>query len=197
MQRKTKLLIILSTASLAIFMVWLIAQRPGIYEPARYLNQAEQDSLMNRLVAYIGVKPKHADYLNRHDMVHRPFYRKQAERFSFHKLLESTDGRIFFYVIRPARHPVYEKRAIGGWFIPDEANQILDVEETFATFAMKEQELKDHSDILFELLLKGEALSNATHPLLIEWPDNRCRYDRARHEWRYDVAGESDTEAGK
>jgi hypothetical protein len=172
-------------------MVWLIAQRPGIYEPSRYFNQAEQDSLTVRLVTYIGVKPKHADYLNRHDIEYRPFYRKQAESFSFHKLLKSTDGRIFFYVIRPARHPIYEKRAIGGWIIADNTLNIIDVEEVFATFAMEEGKLKYHSANLFLQLIKEETLTNTTVPQLIEWPDNRCRYDKTRHEWRYDLMEET------
>lgn len=186
--KKTKnILIGLLAFMLAISLVYLTIQKPGLYEPERYFSQAKQDSLMVGLVTYIGTKPKNTDYLSRHDPAYTSFYQRQSKDFLFYRLFDSGNGKYFFYVLRPARHPLYEKRAIGGWFLVDNTWNILDVEEVFATFAMEDSELKHHSESLFRQLITEEIISGNTHPLLVEWPDDRCRYDKLRHEWRYDV----------
>lgn len=177
----TIIILCLTGALLALFL-----PRTDQHNPSRHFSQDEQDSLMVKLVVYMGIKPRHTDYQTRLDPIHLPFYREQAAGFHFHKL-SRKECTHYFYIIRPARHPIFNKRAVGGRFVADEQLRLTGMEELFVTYAMEEKKLQEISDDFFAAMLAGKSPTKQSHPKYVEWPDDRCRYDREKKEWRYDV----------
>ncbi len=157
------------------------------YVVEHYIPAEKYDTLLVDMVTYMGVKPRHADYLTRHEPQHRGFYIKQAANYFIHAYYISDDGYHYYYMIRPARHPQYEHRAIGGKMKLDEEWRILEFEETFAIKPMTENSLKEIAVVLFPLLIQNKLHEGHDIWKWIEWPDDRCRYDKQKNEWRYDV----------
>ena len=157
------------------------------YKADNYYPNEFIDSLMVDIVTFMGGKPRSADYLTRHDEIHRPHFVEQSRDFHIDRLFIDDDGTHYYYIIRPARHPLGNQRAVGGKFMLDENDKINVFEETFVTQVMDEKELKELGASLFEKLISGDEHLFLNNRQIIEWPDDRCLYDREKNEWRYDV----------
>ena len=158
------------------------------YSPENYYSADVIDSLMVDIVTYIGKKPKNADHITKYDPEYRNFYTEMSRDFNMRKLFIAEDGTHYFYIIRPARHPLGNRRAIGGRFLLDEYFQIRDFEEIFVTRVSDEENLNATGIQLFnELVRYGDTGSYLFNREIIEWPDDRCKYDNEKKEWRYDV----------
>ncbi len=156
-----------------------------------YFDQKRQDSLLVNIVTYIGKKPRLADYQTRHNAEHRNFYTQQAKQFRFQYYYVSADNVHYYYLIRPARSTRGNLRGAGGKFKMRGHLEIYDLEELFITPVLDEEELVTKGEALFrEMVGSGNINKYINYKNYIEWPDERLKYDRARNEWRYDVADE-------
>ena len=174
--------------SIALVMVLSEACSKKVpHDPVSYYSQEFIDSLMIDIVTYIGRKPKAADYLTRHDKIYRSFYIEQSRDFYINMLFINDQGIHYYYIIRPARHPLGNRRAVGGKFSLDENQKLKEIEEVFVTQVIDEDKLKEIGAELFEKLISGEEHKFLHNREIIEWPDDRCLYDREKNEWRYDV----------
>lgn len=172
--------------SIAIFIFQVFSGAPR-FSIDRYIHTALQDTLLVNVVTYMGQKPPFADNVTRHDPIHRHFYIKQAEYYSFYKYFVDNENRHFFYIIRPAHHALGNTRAVGGWMKINENADINVFYEVFVTRVMESDSLKSLADELFEKLINNNFhLLDNTHPA-IEWPDGRLLYHPDKREWRYDV----------
>lgn len=158
------------------------------YSPNAYFPQEIIDSLMVDMVTYIGKMPRSADHITRHDSKHREYYREMSREYQLHKLYVNEDGAHYYYMFRPARHPLGNRRGVGGMFYLDENNELQDFGEIFVTTVANEEDLAVFAEKLFmELVQSGNVDKYLSDRNMIEWPDDRCLYDFEKKEWRYDV----------
>lgn len=188
---KNKNLTLVMVVAIAIVAV-LVSLNPfssgNKFDINRYVEKNLQDTLLANVVTYMGVKPRYADFDTRHEEQYRKFYVEQSKSYSFFKYFVDRDDRHYFYVIRPARHALGNRRAIGGWMTVDEKMNIQEYHEVFVTLVMEEDTLKKIAPDLFAMLINSNIQDlNHTHKR-IEWPDDRLKYDPVKKEWRYDVS---------
>jgi hypothetical protein len=157
------------------------------YHVDRYVSAQDQDMLLTNIVTYMGVKPRNTNYETRLDPVYRKFYAEQAKEYRFFRYFIDDSGTHYFYIIRPARHALGNRRAIGGTFKLGENLELLNYEEKFVTQVLDENFLEDIADDLFIAMINDNLDKHLENRILIEWPDSRLRYDKEKKEWRYDV----------
>ncbi len=157
------------------------------YTVEQYVPAGKLDTLLVDMVTYMGAKPRYANYMTRHEPQYRSFYFDQAANFNINQYFVCENGYHYYYMIRPARHHRHKHRAIGGRMKLDDNWQIIDFEEVFATKPMTLDSLKILASTLFPTLIQQSINAKPDHMQWIEWPDDRCRYDKQKNEWRYDV----------
>jgi len=155
------------------------------YNPQNYLTGTAKDSLTVEMVTFLGRRPYGVAREDRHNPAHIPHFKQLATGFRLVYYYPANDGRIYYYMLRPARtHQGAVLRGVGGWFIADELNNITSFKEVFNTPVLQEEELKAIGLKLFESMVEtGNIDSFLDNPAYIEWPDNRTRYDQEINEW--------------
>ena len=146
-----------------------------------------QDTLLVNVVTYMGPKHRYADNLTRHQSHFRKYYIEMARDYTFHKYFIDQNDIHYFYVIRPARHPIGNRRAVGGKMKLDKDMNIFDYEEIFVTHVLDEDTLKKYASGFFDSMIEGNYQELNHSNKFIEWPDDRLQYDFVKKEWRYDV----------
>ncbi len=178
----------LSLLSASLIIIASCRGESGIYNPDSFYTASEKDSLMVKIVTYIGKKPRLADYKTRHNPEHLNFYTQQSKLYSLIYYHISDDSTHYYYIIRPARSARGNTRGVGGRFRINDDLKYYDFEEMFNTPILYEQELMEIGKTLFrEMLGSGNIDFYLDNKGYIEWPDERLRYDKTRNEWRYDV----------
>lgn len=163
----------------------LTANGMSKYLPENYFDNDEIDSLLIDIATYVGVKPKTATALTRFEHQHRNYYRNYASEFKLVYYHIDYLGDHYFYLLRPGRGKHGNMRGVGGR-MRIEQNQITAFEEIFNTFVYDEKTLINKGKIIFpHLVMEGNVDQFASHPDLIEWPDDRLAYDKSTFEWRY------------
>lgn len=160
------------------------------YHVDRYVPANDQDTLLTNIVTYMGVKPRNTNYETRLDPVYRSFFVEQAKEYRFFRYYIDETGNHYFYIIRPARHALGNRRAIGGTYKLDDDLKLLNYEELFVTQVLDEDLLEDIADDLFPAMIGNDLGEYLNNRLIIEWPDDRLQYDKEKKEWRYDVTTE-------
>jgi hypothetical protein len=186
-----KNLILITVLAIAVVATILVLNPSGAkinYDINRFVDKQLQDTLLANVVTYMGVKPRYTDFESRHEEQYRKFYVEQSKGYSFYKYFVDQDDRHYFYVIRPARHALGNRRAIGGWMKIDEKMNIVDYYEVFVTHVMEEDTLKKIAPELFGMLINNNIQDLNHKHKRIEWPDERLKYDPVKKEWRYDVS---------
>jgi hypothetical protein len=179
---------IISTLTIIISLTILGCKQEEGYSIDKYFSQQQQDSLLINLVTYIGKKPKFADWQTRHEPQHNEYYRNHSKSFKFVFYLVTPDSTHYYYIIRPARSTTGNTRGVGGKFRLGKNLQLIDFEEVFNTPILPEQELFEVGQTLFiEMINTGNIDRYINNRNLIEWPDDRLKYDKEKKEWRYDV----------
>ncbi len=160
------------------------------YHVDRYVPAKDQDTLLTNIVTYMGVKPRNTNYETRLDPAYRSFYVKQAKEYRFFRYYIDETGHHYFYIIRPARHALGNRRAIGGTYNLDEDLKLLNYEERFVTQVLDENFLEDIAADLFIAMINNDLNDYLANRMIIEWPDSRLSFDKEKKEWRYDVTTE-------
>lgn len=158
-----------------------------LYDPENYFTRQEGDSLIIDLAAYIGVKPTEATSQTRFDARFRSYYSDYAKQFRMLFLHKTGQGWHYYYLLRPARDLQGNRRGVGGKFQMTDG-QITAFEEIFNTPAGDEETLEEIGKVLFlELVEKGNVDAYLDNKQFIQWPDERLKYHKELHEWRYEV----------
>ncbi len=150
-----------------------------------FFSQQDADSLLVDMVSYIGRKPPFATSMSRFDAEYRSYYINYAKEFDLVFHHASPEGVHYYYLIRPARSTLGNRRGVGGTFRFDEGG-ISQFEELFNTPVSDEETLKRIGKELFnEMIEKGHVEAYAKKKEYIEWPDDRLKYNKEAFEWRY------------
>ena len=151
-------------------------------------DNALRDSVLLQLMPYLAELPKYANYQNRFESQFHPYYKKVMPIFfQWNKLYKAEDG-YYYYLLYKKSNSLYEKKiALGGRFKLDAHNRVTDFEDIFNTPKMKLDELDTKSATLFDTMIKtnggvGEYALNAEY---IEFPDQRCYFDKKLKYWRF------------
>jgi len=183
------LLFIVAVFLMAIFVLSCDYSGCKKYRYDSYFEKSTRDTLLTDMVTFIGPKPRTANYLSRLETQHRGFYIQQTQGFSIEFFYKSAADTFYFYMIRPARSPKGNTRGVGGKFTLNPENYSIEhFEEIFNTPIYDRDELKVIGcDLFQELKETGNIERYIFNSDLIEWPDDRLKYDKVRREWRYDV----------
>ncbi|CAN5205983.1 hypothetical protein BH23BAC1_BH23BAC1_07990 [soil metagenome] len=149
-------------------------------------SQEERDTIMADIVTYIYIKPKTANWQTRHESRFRSYYVNKISLFEMDQYYYSGDSIHYFFMIRPARSPKGNKRGVGGKFKMNEEMKISEFEELFNTPVMAEDSIKLVGNTLFQEMIKsGNVDYYLQNSSLIEWPDERLKYNKAINDWDY------------
>lgn len=159
------------------------------YAVAHYYSPDKQDTLLVNMITYIYRKPSPADHQTRHDPRYRRYYVGELPNFEIDRYFIASDSTHYYFLIRPARHPQGDRRGVGGRFRLAQDTRIYDFEEIYNTPILPEEEIRKRGRLVFKEMVenKGNIDRYVDDKGLVEWPDDRLRYDRQKKEWRYDV----------
>lgn len=158
------------------------------YNIAHLFNDQEADSLLITIVTYMGKRAPLADHNSKFSNEFRYYYQEQAQHFTWCYLHKNADDLYHYYIIRPARSSDENQRGAGGSFRIRNDGQLDEFVEIFNTPVNTNDSLKIIGATLFqEMITTGNVDKYLGKPSMIEWPDDRLRYDKERNEWRYDV----------
>jgi hypothetical protein len=153
-----------------------------------YFSKDDADTVLVNAVTFIGKKPALATSETRFNPEFRKHYIGYLGSFSIFLYHISDDSTHYFYMIRPARSLEGDRRGVIGKYRMNSDLSLRDFEELANTRIRPEEKLKMFGIILFrELLEKGNIVKYLPDTSLIEWPDDRLKYDKFKNEWRYDV----------
>lgn len=178
------IILVILISSIGFFVLFPPKDR---YHIDRHIPKEEQDTLIVNIVTLMGVKPRNTNYITRHEPQYRNFYIQQARNYYIYRYFIDEYEMHYFYMIRPARHPLGNRRAIGGKYLLGEDLELLNYQEVFVTQVLEEDYLREIADDLFIALIEGNIEEYLGNRLIIEWPDDRLKYDKEKQEWRYDV----------
>lgn len=158
------------------------------YNPDSHLSVKEKDKVLMTIIRYIGKAPENVDKVEIFDSKYDAHYLDIASRHRFDQYYIDYNGTHYFLISRPAPS-LYEKRvATGGKLKFDENGKLIEYEEVFRTWKMKEEDLKVRGTLLFDLMVNGKDLSpyyriNSPEEY-IEFPDDNNYYDKAERMWK-------------
>ncbi len=157
------------------------------FSTTRYYSAAEAESLLVDIVSYIGPKPGISDHISRFNPEYKSYYQGIAESYEILFYHLNPDSTHYYYVERPARSLSGSRRGVGGSFRRDAEGKITAFEETFNTPPSDDSlKLLNTGAILFMAMIDRKDLQPyLSDTSMVEWPDDRLKYDREKHEWRY------------
>jgi hypothetical protein len=161
----------------------------GCKESSNALNEKESKDLLGKLIPYTAKLPKGYNHLNRFDSKLDTFYREEIKNYKLENYYSSDkDSFNYFLISRPAPSLYGKRIGIAGRFKKDATDSIVDYEESFWTFKMKQEELSTKAKILFENYIEGNDLSKYKSTNKgeewIEFPDQNCFYDKKEKQWK-------------
>ncbi len=170
-----------------ILLLSLGCDKKPKYNLLEYYSQNEVDTLMTNILTYVAKKPKTADWKTRHEPRFRKYYIQQVPQFQMKYFHITEDSIQYYYMIRPARsNNKGTKRGAGGKFVTGSNLEISDFEEIFNTPVMATDSLEIIGEKLFsEMVEKGNIDQFINNKKLVEWPDERLKYDKTINEWVY------------
>jgi hypothetical protein len=174
--------------------IWSCESREK-YNPTRYLPLGEQKQFLNNIGRYIAKLPKRASHEQKFDSRYDEYYQEEMQKYKVQHYYISPDSTHFFLVNRPAPS-LYEKRvAIGGRLKYNNKGGLVEYEEVFRTWKMKEDELTRKGEILFKTMVEkgnvNEYLPDKTQEDWVEFPDSRNFFDKTSRRWR--TQGQNDS----
>lgn len=151
------------------------------------LNAKESKDLLRKLIPYSAKLPKGYNYLNRFDPKLDRFYNDELNNYKIEKYYSSDkDSFNYFLISRPAPSLYGKRIGIAGKFKQDAKGNVVNYEEAFWTYKMKEEEFDKKVPVLFKSYVEGKDLSQykLTEEEWIEFPDKNCFYDKKEQQWK-------------
>ena len=160
------------------------------YDPLSYLDDIQQQGMLRKIIPYCAKLPEPYSIADRFNPELDSFYREEIKKYKLQHYFISEDSVHYFMINRPAPS-LYEKRlAIAGRFKKD-GQIITDYEESFWTFKMKDQELREKGKVLFAQYVEGKDISGympgKKEEEWIEFPDVHCSYDKETQCWKFSM----------
>lgn len=154
----------------------------------KYFDDDVADTILVNAVTFIGRKPVVATSESRFNQEFRQHYIDNSKGFDFFLYHINPDSLHSFFMIRPARSVHGNLRGVLGNYRLNPDNTMYDFIEILNTHIKSREELQKIGLILFEeLISKGHVHELIGDTAMVEWPDDRLKYDKVRNEWRYDV----------
>lgn len=157
------------------------------YNPDSHLSVMEKDKVMAAVIRYLA-KPPEGYESERFDKKHDAYYMEVAGRHKIANYYIDSKGVHYFLITRPAASLMEKRVATGGKAKFDKDWNLIDYEEVFRTWKMKEEELNKKGLLLFDLMVKGQPLESYQMPTskeeYIEFPDQRTYYDKTSRSWK-------------
>lgn len=180
---------ILLFAGLLVGIVACNSNKEADHSPAQYWSVEQQDSVMLRILPYLAKLPRKATHQTKFEPQFQEYYNGLLPDFKFRALSPAEDA-FYFLMDRPAPSLYGKRIAVAGKLKVDmNTYEIMEYEEIFWTFKLKEPILTERSMLLFRMLLKGESL-DAYLPMnseteFIEFPDKHNSYNKAARKWEF------------
>jgi hypothetical protein len=151
-----------------------------------YYSTAEIDTLLVDFVSYIYKKPSVATWATKFNPEFRKYYINHTDRFEIIYYTIINDIH-YYYLLRPARNEEgFQQRGVGGLFMRNASNTIVEFEEVFNTVIMSPDSLIKVGYHLFDELTKTNTIDNFVNERsIVEWPDGSLFYSKEKKEWRY------------
>jgi len=174
-----------------IFFITLFLAACGTknnYTVSEHLTPQQQDEAMWKIIRYVGRAPDGLTFEERFYAPYDSFYMEQAKQHKFDAYFK--DGRTHYFLISRKAPSLVDKRvAIGGKFLLGADNTISEYEEIFRTWKMVPDTLAKREIILFDKLVRGEALEsfftkNSKGVEYIEFPDEHTYFDKGARQWK-------------
>jgi len=157
------------------------------YNPDSHLSIMEKDKVMTAVIRYLA-KPPEGYEAERLDKKHDEYYMEVAGRHKIANYYIDSNGVHYFLISRPAASLMDKRVATGGKAKFDKDWNLIEYEEVFRTWKMKEEELNNRGPFLFDLMVRGQPLEPYQMPNAkeeyIEFPDQRTYYDKSSRSWK-------------
>ena len=172
-------------------MIVLIAQSCNSkkdFNPDGHLSIKEKDRVLQSIIRHVGKPPENVNGNEKFESRYNDYYLELASRHRFDGYYIDSNDTHYFLISRPAPS-LYEKRvATGGKLKMNDKGELIEYEEVFRTWKMKDEELIVKGLLLFDLMVNGKDLthyyrSNSTEEY-IEFPDEHNYYDKAERTWK-------------
>ena len=170
------------------------------YKVEDYYSEEELKINLSKIVPYIAKLENGVNYDNRFDTTKKDYFEEQQKNFKFsiEQYKITPDSNHYFLIWKVAPSLYKKKIAIGGRYKKDSSGKIYAFEEIFNTTKMPEEELKEKSFPLFDFMVKnGNVNKFLGDYLLIEFPDDRCTYDKESSRWVFVDTIKRDTVTNK
>jgi hypothetical protein len=164
-------------------MLFISCTSKDKYDPSVYYNLQEQDAILTSITNFIFDAPPYTAMKDRFKPAHRAFYSTKTRFFSIEKLFKTNDGRVYFYVTRPAPHPK-DNRGVGGYFRLTQDFTFSEFRELFVTPILPAEEVKGRCSFLFEEMINGNLKKYEKMSTYIQWPNDASYYDTSTYEWK-------------
>ena len=177
--------------SISILFILLIAHSCTIkrdYSPDAHLSVKEKDKVLMSIIRYIGKAPENVDRAEIFNSKYDSHYLDIASRHQFEHYYINDNGTHYFLISRPAPSLFGKRVAIGGKLKLDKNGGLIEYEEVFRTWKMKEEDLKRKGQLLFDLMVNDKDISayyraNSSEEY-IEFPDEHNYYDKVDRMWK-------------
>ena len=157
------------------------------YHADTHLSVMDKDKVMTAVIRYLA-KPPEGYERERFDKKHDDYYMEVAGRHKIMNYYIDSKGVNHFLISRPAPSLVEKRVATGGKATFDKDFNLIEYEEIFRTWKMKDEDLKVKGSLLFDVMVNEKDLS-PYYPMnsseeYIEFPDAHNYYDKAERMWK-------------
>lgn len=162
---------------------WIVSSCSN-YDPAKYLNSEQQQTLAVKIAAYTEKKPKHISYTERFSAENQSYYKNLTERINY-KFLRffREDSLNYFLVVKDESNSGKAvKRGVGGIFTM-ENDSITSMDIEFVTPVLPAEEVEYKSSELFRSMVSKELTEFLGNMSYIEWPNQDVVYDSSINRW--------------
>ncbi len=161
------------------------ACKPDSNLPAYYFSQAQQDSLVTNMIAYVAENAANATDSTRFKPEFRSYYAKQLPKYQLVHLEKNANGTYYYLLIRPVGNLLAYRRGVVGSFTLDSASLMpKNFKEVINTPHLTEEVALERGSFLFrELAKKGNIKEYLVMRDYVEWPDATLTYNEKTNRW--------------
>ncbi len=194
--RLKNLFSLLFTTLILLFWGCGSSNKPS-YKVEDYLSATKRDTLFADVLTYVYKRPKYATHESKWQARFRPYYvglLDSIEVLRYH--IDPSDDTHYFLLDRPVRSATERnRRVVLGKYALHEG-RLVGFEEIINTPILTREEVKERGLYLWAEYMAFRHLDRyANNRDYIEFPNEGCRYDTLRKEWRYDVGAPIDNTA--
>jgi hypothetical protein len=168
-----------------LISIIFFACKPETNKPVYYFNQAQQDSLLVNIIAYVAENAANSTDSTRLKPQFRPSYVKLLPKYSLVNLEKSSSGTYYYFLVRPVGNLLMYRRGVVGSFTLDSASLMpKNFKEIINTPHLAEDLVNVRGGFLFrELAKKGNITEYLGMRDYVEWPDSTLKYSEKTNRW--------------